>query len=174
MLEIYHKTVGYGAQLVLGLAPDDRGLIPKVDVARLNEFGDTIRRVYGRNLVRVAGGTGTASAAIDGDPDTFWSAPAGSHQAQIEVVFSKPVSFDRTVTMEWLNAGQLVHRYRIEGFSGGSWKTLYSGTTIGHKKIDRFSRITASRVRLNILMAAAAPHIREFQLCDGADQRPLR
>jgi alpha-L-fucosidase len=67
-----------------------------------------------------------------------------------------------------------VHRYRIEGFSGGSWKTLYSGTTIGHKKIDRFPRITASRVRLNILMAAAAPHIREFQLCDGAEQRPLR
>lgn len=167
LLETYHKTVGRGAQLVLGLAPDDRGLLPESDVARLKEFGDAVRRIYGHNLARAAGAGGTTAAALDGDPDTFWSAPAGSHRAVIEVAFPKPVSFDRAVTMEWLNAGQRVHRYRIEAFSDGGWKTLYSSTTIGHKKIDRFPRTAARRVRLNILMAAAAPHIREFQLCDG-------
>ena len=47
LVETYHKTVGRGAQLVLGLAPDNRGLLPESDVARLRAFGDEIRRIYG-------------------------------------------------------------------------------------------------------------------------------
>jgi alpha-L-fucosidase len=38
-------------------------------------------------------------AALDGDPDTFWSAPAGSHHAILEADFAKPVRFDRAMTI---------------------------------------------------------------------------
>jgi alpha-L-fucosidase len=39
---------------------------------------------------------------------------------------------------------------------------------IGHKKIDVFAPITASRVRLNIVSSTAEAHIREFQLFNTA------
>src|SRR5215831_18334296 len=68
LLEIYHKTVGRGAQLVLGLAPDNRGLLPDSDGARLREFGEALRVMYGRNLVH------GDNPALDGDPDTVWTA----------------------------------------------------------------------------------------------------
>lgn len=45
LLDVYHKSVGRGAQLVLGLAPDNRGLMPDADVAHLREFGDAIGRI---------------------------------------------------------------------------------------------------------------------------------
>jgi len=52
LMEIYHQTVGRGAQLVLGLAPDNRGLLPDVDVRRLTEFGAEVKRLYGQGLLR--------------------------------------------------------------------------------------------------------------------------
>ena len=84
---------------------------------------------------------------IDGDPDTFWSAPSDSRSATIELSFDTPVTFDRALTMEWLADGQQIEKYAIEAFAGGKWTTLYTGTSIGHKKIDKFARMTATRVR---------------------------
>jgi alpha-L-fucosidase len=166
LLSIYEDSVGKGGQLMLGLAPDRRGLLPEVDVKRLEELGTTIQRRYGHNLV--AGRTHTvptdSDAALDSNASTFWSAPAGSHHAILEVDFAQPIKFDHAVTMEWLNAGQNVQHYRIEIWDGKSWSAVAEGHPIGHKKIDCFPAVTASRVRLNILASSSEAHIREFQL----------
>jgi len=165
LVAIYEQTVGRGGQLMLGLAPDRRGLLPEADVQRLQEFGVAIRRQYGNNLVaQHVPGSGSEEAALDGDPTTFWLAPTGAHHAQLEIRFPSPVRFDHALTMEWLNAGQHIEHYRIEAWDGKSWKTLVEGHAIGHKRIDGFPAVNAARVRLNILSSAAEPAIREFQL----------
>jgi alpha-L-fucosidase len=143
LLDRYHRSVGYGAQMMLGLAPDNRGLLPDCDVARLREFGDAIRRLYSNDLAR----QGTRKG--------------------LEITFRQPVTFDRTVIMEQLYAGQHIHRYEIQAFTGGTWKTLKSARTIGHKKIDIFPRTTATAVRLRVLESSATPQIRGFQVFDG-------
>ncbi len=173
LVEIYHQSVGRGCQLVLGLAPDDRGLLPESDVAQLREFGETIHKLYANNLagkgVFRAEPGGDPRLAFDDDPDTFWSAPANSRKGLLEVSFPQPISLDRTVVMEWLNVGQRIQKYDIQAWDGKSWQTLHAGTSIGHKKIDIFPRTTATRVRLRILMAADSPNIREFQIYDGSE-----
>ena len=68
--------------------------------------------------------TSDVVAALDGDPDTFWSAPAGSHHAVLEVHFDKPVTFNRALTMEWLNDGQRVEKYSIDVWTGSKWKSI--------------------------------------------------
>ncbi len=172
LLDIYQQSVGRGAQLVLGLAPDNRGLLPDSDVARLREFGEAFRKMYSKDLAR--GGTyradvgGEAARAFDGDPDTSWTAPPDTHSATLEVAFSKPLKFDRTLVMEGLNWGQRIQKYEIQAWDGKTWKTLHAGSSIGHKKIDIFPATTASRVRLRILMAADSPSVREFQVFDGS------
>ncbi|HEV2399443.1 MAG TPA: alpha-L-fucosidase [Candidatus Sulfotelmatobacter sp.] len=168
LLSTYEQTVGRGGQLMLGIAPDRRGLIPEADVARLKEFGDAVRARYGSNLMRTHVKTDPAKElALDGDPDTFWSAPAGSHHALLEVDFPHLVTFDRALTMEWLNVGQHVELYTIEVFKQGEWEEIARGEAIGHKRINQFAPTTASRVRLHILSSTSEVHIREFQLFDS-------
>src|SRR5262249_48123999 len=106
LVSIYERTVGRGGQLMLGLAPGRRGLLPDADVKRLEELGEAIRQRYAKNFVedRVQGHEG--EAALDGDPDTFWSAPNGVHHGTLEVAFSQPVTFDHALLMERLNDGQ--------------------------------------------------------------------
>ena len=165
LLRTWDQTVGRGAQLLLGVAPDNRGLLPDSDVARLKEFGAALKARYSLNLVlEHATSTPELAAALDGDPDTFWSAPAGSHHATVEVSFAKPITFNRSLTMEWLNDGQHVQKYAIEIWDGHAWKAVAKAEAIGHAKMDEFAPVTASRVRLNILSSSSEAHIREFQL----------
>ncbi len=167
LLQTYDATVGRGAQLMLGVAPDNRGLIPDSDAERLAEFGDALRRREAGNLALHHRPTSPSiAAALDGDPDSFWSAPVGSHHAELEVDFEHPVTFDHALTMEWLNDGQHVEKYKIEIWDEmqHQWKPIAAAQAIGHKKIDAFAPVTASRVRLNILSSTHEAHIREFQL----------
>lgn len=193
LMTTYEETVGRGGQLMLGLAPDKRGLLPDADVKRLEEFGAAIRERYSENLMRrelarshdssertrtresaLAAGSRNSSeaarnrdssdAAFDGDPETFWSAPQGSHHAVLDAAFAKPVTFDRTLLMEWLNDGQHVERFQVEAWNGKAWTTVVDGRAIGHKRIDHFPAVTATRVRLNIVSSSAEAHIREFQI----------
>ena len=169
LLDTYHQAVGRGAQLMIGLAPDNRGLLPDADVARLKEFGQAVHAIYSpeKNLAAHADHATAFREAVDSDPDTVWAAPEGSHSAIIDLAFAQPIRFDRALTMEWLVAGQTVQKYAIQIMDGANWKTIYSGTTIGHKKIDLFPRVKTQHVRLNILSASGTPRIREFQLFDG-------
>ena len=173
LMETYNITIGHGANLLLGLEPDRRGLLPDADVARLREFGDAIRRTYGEEKNLARNGTiqtedGSSAAALnDGDQDTFWMAPAQSHSATLELSFTHPTTIDRTVLMEWLNMGQRIEKYAIQAWDGERWRTLHAGTSIGHKKIDLFSRTTTAKIRLRILAATGPPALREFQAFDG-------
>lgn len=172
LVSTYEQTVGRGGQLMLGIAPDRRGLLPEADVRRLKEFGAALRARYGRNLaLQHVRTTSEVEAALDGNPDTFWSAPADARHAVLEVTFPKPISFDRALTMEWLNDGQHVEHYSIDAWTKGKWITVVEGQALGHKKIDAFASVTASRVRLNILSASGRIHIREFQLYSVGSER---
>ncbi|WP_333678958.1 alpha-L-fucosidase [Dyella sp.] len=174
LMDIWENSVGLGGQLMLGLAPNRRGLLPDADVKRLKEFGEALQARYGadKNLVRKHAFTdANTSAALDGDQDTFWSAPEGARNAVLEANFPQPITFDHALTMEWLNDGQCVQKYAMEAWVNGAWKAVASAQAIGHMKIDRFAPVTAAKVRLNILSSACTPRIREFQLFNVGQKR---
>lgn len=165
LVATYEQTIGRGGQLMLGLAPDRRGLLPDADVRRLQEFGKAISERYSTNLVRNHPRShAETEAALDSDPDTFWTAPAGSDHAMLEVDFSAPVKFDHALIMERLNGGQHVEHFRIESWDGRKWNSIDEARAIGHKRIDHFAATSASRVRLNILSSSGPAEIREFEL----------
>jgi alpha-L-fucosidase len=165
LVEDYDMTVGRGAEMMLGIAPDRNGRVPDADVERLKEFGEAIQKRYSDNLVKKANVAQSPwVAALDGDPDTFWSAPDGSHDSELQVRFDEPVTIDTALTMEWLNDGQNVQKYAIEVMEEGKWKRVAEGQAIGHKKIDHFAAVTTKQVRLRLLSTAGPAHIREFQL----------
>jgi alpha-L-fucosidase len=140
-------------------------------VARLKEFGERIHTMYGNNLALHRGSMADTGAAFDGDPNTYWQAPASSTgnntPAMLTVRFTQPTTFDRTVTMERLNDGQHVTEYRIEAEENGAWREVAHAQAIGHKKIDIFPAVTATAVRLTLLDSNGPVQIREFQVYNG-------
>ena len=107
---------------------------------RLREFGQELQRIYAHNLAleRKPSSSGEIddSAAFDDNPDTFWMAPPHTYHATLTAQFAKAISFDRTVTMEWLNRGQNIESYEIQAWTPAKgWRTLHRGARIGHKKL---------------------------------------
>ena len=157
----------------MGWRPTAGDLLPDSDVARLKEFGAAIHRLQTGNLaLQHLATTPEVAAALDGNADTFWSAPPGSHHSVLEVDFAKPMSIDRVTSMEWLNDGQHVEKYAVEVWMDQTWKSVASGQAIGHEKMDRFAPVITSRIRLNILSSSQEAHIREFQVYGDGPRTP--
>jgi alpha-L-fucosidase len=191
LVDTYHKTVGRGAQLVLGLAPDNRGLMPESDVARLQEFGEAIRRAYsnpilteesvrlsrvyapGREVtlgnqapwdLSVAEITGTSPYL-----DAYSPGPQ-ARSAEFSFGLRESAWMDRIVLREGLSDGQTIRRYRIRMGSREEPQKprIIEGTTIGQKRIELFPRTQVAGVTVSILDAIGPIRIRSIQAFDGS------
>ncbi|MFK8846719.1 alpha-L-fucosidase [Streptomyces sp. Ac-502] len=133
LLELYEKSVGRNASLLLNVPPGRGGRIGAADVAALTGFGQAVRETYGKDLL--AGGRGAATR------------PGG-------------VTFDRVGLGEDLRYGQRVERFAVEARTGGTWRRIAEGTTVGHRRILALpAPVTADAVRVRVLAARAAPHL---------------
>ncbi|PJN50151.1 hypothetical protein PAEVO_51950 [Paenibacillus sp. GM2FR] len=139
VLDIYYRSVGHGATLLLNISPDNRGLLPEVDVERVIEFGDEIRRRFGLPVGQTSG-EGT--------------------ELLLKLEYIQPVN--HVIIMEDIAHGERVREYVLEAFSYGEWKELVPGSAIGHKKIDRFDTVEADQLRVRILSSVEQPLIRNL------------
>ena len=171
LVDLYFKSVGRNSLLLLNVPPTPEGLLHEMDVNRLAEFRAKLDETFRTNLAFNAKATTTnaregfaASNVTDGDIETYWSANDGTASASIELDLGQPVTFGIACMQERIALGQRVESYRIEYLDGAEWKLAAKGTTIGHKKLDRFSPVTAQRVRLVIEKALACPTISNFAI----------
>ena len=167
LMEIYYSSIGRGANLLLNVPPDRRGLIPGADAERLREFRRALDEAFARDLAREASATAAAvrggaegfSAARvnDGDPETYWATDDGVTTGSVELAWKEPVTFDKVVLQEAIALGQRVQGWRLEASVDGTWRALAEGTSIGYKRIARFERVTTGRLRVSITAARACP-----------------
>ena len=54
-LDLYYRTVGLGANLILNLPPDDRGLEPDAVVAAAQAFGDELLHRFSHPVADMSG-----------------------------------------------------------------------------------------------------------------------
>jgi len=104
-----------------------------------------------------------AAKAIDGSIETRW-APSDQKSKGwwFEVNFGANKTFNTTITKEAFNR---VSSYSVQYWDGSTWTTCASGNSIGANKVDKFTTVTASRVRLSIgSVSSATPSIYEFEL----------
>src|SRR5581483_2370760 len=152
--------------------PTPAGLFSDECVKGLHEFHDALQKIFGTDdaLKQKAGASNvrggnkrfSAAMAVDGDPATYWATDDGVTNATLLVDLGGPKTFNVIRTEEEISLGQRVQSYKVEAFIDGGWKEICSGTTIGHRKLDRFPPVTAARVRLTILAARACPTISSF------------
>ena len=98
-----------------------------------------------------------ADKAVDEDNTTYWTTDDQVTTASLTMNFSKPVSFNRFLIQEYIPLGQRVKSFTVEAFVKGEWKEITKGTTIGYKRILRFTTVHATRLRLTITDSKSVP-----------------
>ncbi|MBI4559753.1 MAG: alpha-L-fucosidase, partial [Candidatus Hydrogenedentes bacterium] len=95
VLDIYYKSVGRGAVLLLNVSPDRRGLLPEKDVACLLEVRRILDDTFRTNLAvgkpvtasNIRGGDARFGPqnALDGDGAAYWATDDGVTSATLEI-----------------------------------------------------------------------------------------
>ena len=142
LVDIFFTSVGRNSKLLLNVPPTRDGLLHDTDVARLAGMHARLTALLRDDLAR-----GAAPA---------WRA-TGARTAVAELDLGRTVTARIADLREDVEHGQAVARYTLEGSDGGAWRPLARGTTIGHRKLDRFAATPLRRVRLTIEDAVWPP-----------------
>jgi len=142
MMNMYYGSVGHNSTLILGITPDNRGLIPNADVAMLTAWGDSIKKVFK-----------TPVASLK------------PQQKDYTINIPQQKSFSKIIIQENIQEGERVRAFAIEVYINDQWKIIKEGSCIGHKYIGLLDTpIKATAVRLIIKEATSAPMIKTFAL----------
>ncbi|KRF43829.1 discoidin domain-containing protein [Paenibacillus sp. Soil787] len=130
--------------------------LPPVNLA-LNK-SVTVSNFYQNNA------TYNGGKAVDGLGTTRWATDTGTTSATMEVDFGVDTTFNQIVMKEYKDYGNRITGYKIQYWNGSSWIDAYTGTIPAATETNTFTTVTASKVRLNITSATAAPSIWEFEV----------
>lgn len=163
LADLYYRSVGHNATLLLNFPVDRNGLINPVDSANAVNFHKLIQRELGNNLVagmkpkvsNERGGQFTAQALTDGSWNTYWATSDGVTSADITFTFKKAQKMNRIMLQEYIPLGQRVKKFAVEWLDkNGTWKAVEQGeetTTIGYKRLLRFLTVETKGLRVRIL-----------------------
>jgi alpha-L-fucosidase len=157
LFEIYLKSVGRGANLILNVPPDRRGLITKYDSASLIGFKRLRQESFGNDLSKnarkyfISGNKKSAAKSLDNNPGDKYVIFSHPQNQSIQIDYPKPSKINCLVLQENLLNGQQCAKFTIKLFDkGGSLIKELKGTTIGHKRILTFPEEEVSSIQFFI------------------------
>lgn len=142
LTDIYFKSVGYNSVLLLNIPPDKRGFIHENDVKRLKELSDYMKKTFGKNYLQKG--------------DTYWKVASGESR---EYKVQKGALVNTFLIQEDISKGQRVEDFLVEAYVNGAWRHVAEGTTVGYKRLIRFSDSKAEKIRITVRSARGKANI---------------
>ena len=164
LAEMYFRSVGHNATLLLNVPPNNEGKVDKAIQDRVVEFGQNVQDTFKTNLAKADGTTITASNvrgndidfkpgnAVDDDDATYWTTDDGTTSGSLTIKWDSAKRFDVVSIEEAIQNGQHINSYKVEykENDNASWQPMEHGVTVGSKRLIRTSPISATQVRITV------------------------
>ena len=181
LVDLYYRSVGHNSLLLLNFPVDRNGLINPIDSANAVKFRQIIEQELKTNLVagktaKVSNERGkgyTAAAMTDDDYDTYWATEDGVTTGEIEFTFPAPQRMNRMMLQEYIPLGQRVKAFEVEyKAEDGQWLPVALNeetTTIGYKRLLRFTSVVSDGIRIRITDARGPLCINNVGVYDAGE-----
>jgi alpha-L-fucosidase len=151
LLDLYYKSVGRCASLLLNVPPNRKGQLSREDLDSLRGFQKLRQAAMSENLA--------AGADLKRSGKTW------------NYRLKSPRAFDLLRLREKTEFGQRIERVEIEARLRGQWSSAGSVTSVGACRLLRFPDvITTDELRLKIT-ASAEPRLHELELFRNQESR---
>jgi alpha-L-fucosidase len=147
LVKMYYRSVGYGGAMLLNCSPDSTGAIVPGDKAVYKAFGDEIWKRFSKPLRSLK------------DQRTL----------KLQMKFDRPTALNHVVFGEDYREGHRIRAYELVGINNGIRSLIFSGSSVGRKKIDAFSTATFDGIELQITSSVGTPMIRYFNVYNVAN-----
>lgn len=150
LFSIYQKSVGRGANLLLNVPPDSRGLIGDKDIAALTEFKKLRDESFGTNLAANAKMYYQFAPKDISFKSVDSSGVFGTNLQDFIVEFPQKTKINCIVLKEAIQFGQTIRKFKIVLYKDSKTVREINGTSVGRKRILTFpeENITSFRVYL--------------------------
>lgn len=164
LAEMYFRSVGHNATLLLNVPPNNEGKVDQAILDRVVEFGQNVQDTFRTNLAKADGTTITASNvrgndidfkpgnAVDDDDATYWTTDDGTTSGSLTIKWDSAKRFDVVSIEEAIQNGQHINSYKVEykENDNASWQPMECGVTVGSKRLIRTSPISATQVKITV------------------------
>jgi alpha-L-fucosidase len=154
LVDLYDRSVGRNAKLLLNVPPTPAGLLHETDVARLAGFRARLKTVFANDLT-------------DGQPIAWWR--TGDRTARADVVLRRPGNPTRIRLEEAIERGQRVAAHSVYASEDDrTWRVCAAASTIGYARIHTLPALErVHRLRVMIEDAVAPPDPIRIKVFDG-------
>lgn len=178
LADIYFRTVGRGATLLMNLSPNKNGEVGETQLNRFKELGKNISDTFKTDLTKASGVTATADSTwknsdkygaakvLDTIPEgevydnTYWAPAEGKTTGSLEINLGGLKKFDVVSIEEYIQKGQTIAAFTVEYKDlAGQWHDFASGKTISAKRLCRGETVEGTAIRINITEAKDTPKI---------------
>lgn len=165
LMDLYFKSVGRGASLLLNVPPDRRGRIHDKDIASLTGF----RKMQGEIFVEdLAAGARVCRRGIIYPGRADNTSPEEMESLRVLILdFPRTVTFNVVELREDIASGQRIENFIMEVQEGKNWIECARGKAIGNRRLIKCGDFTAKKIRLRILKSHDKPAIKKLGLFRG-------
>lgn len=161
LADIYFRSVGHNAVLLLNVPPNRDGTVDADILARVKEFGNAVKGTFDKNLaknadikasdVKAKASKFSPANVLDGDDKTYWTVEDGVAEAKLLIDLKETKTFDVVSIEEAIQFGQRIGTFKVEyQNNGGEWKVFDQGTTIGSKRLCRKNPVKADKLKITV------------------------
>jgi alpha-L-fucosidase len=145
LMKLYYESIGHGANLLLNLSPDRRGLIEASDIARMVAFRNEVQRRFDHPVYQLT----------DIIPENNYT-----------LTMDHEICMNHAIIEEDLSEGDGIMQYRFSAVRSSDLEkvVLYEGTSLGHKRIIEFPEINTKEVALEILESNGTHRLKRISL----------
>jgi alpha-L-fucosidase len=168
---------------ILNVAPNREGLIDDNALASLKKIGELWKNagpeatlptldapIISHNLAKHQSSNSSWSDddnimdfANDDDFTTSWISNTTVDKPWYEIDFKTETSFNAIAIAEEKSN---ISKYVLEYYQSGAWKSVFDGQNAKKVKVNRFDRVTGTKVRMRILKSDHQASIAEFGVYD--------
>ena len=160
LTDLYYKSVGRNATLLLNFPVDKTGKINPIDSTNAVQWHQRIQMELADNILSgvVPEASNTRSQkckpahVTDGNYDSYWATDKDVTSASLTFNLKAEQPVNRILIQEYIPLGQRIKAFNIEALIDGIWLPVYINeetTTVGYKRILRFNTIKTSQLRIN-------------------------
>ncbi len=155
LVNLYYESVGHNSLLLLNIPPDRDGLLSDADIKSVNGFRKILNETFAINYAK-----NTAPASLtDKKLNTFITL---KNNESLTIDFKKNVIIDRAMLQENIANGETIESGIIECYTDKKWKTIDSFTTVGYKRLLRFSQVETSKVKIIVTKSKGLIQVAEI------------
>lgn len=171
--DIWFRSVGNNAIMLLNFPPDRTGNLVRTDVERAIESHKRISAMLSTNFILGASvaadskyceGAEVCKAYLN-DDELFYATDKNRDRAVIDITLPQNTpSFNTLILGEKVELGERITSFKLECLDSDEAKTLYEGTSVGYLRAVTFERGEYKRLRLTLFGIEAPLTLRVLSL----------